>query len=204
MKILLADSMPMFTAAMRFLLTSQPDFQLVATLKYLDNIEADCRTYDPDLVIMRSFMSFQNNAFTASQKIKEHFPNIKVIIIIEADKAALVEECMAKQADSCISASAEPRDFISCIHKTMAGEKVFPVYEDNKWGPWKARLTDREMDTIRLICKNLTYEEMAVELKVSKRTVSFHVSNILNKTGHKNITGLILEAVHKGYLFSWK
>lgn len=204
MKILLADSMPMFTATMRFLLTSQPDFQLVATLKYLDNIEAECRNYDPDLVIMRSFISFQNNAFTASQKIKERFPHIKVIIIIEADKAALVEECMAKQADSCISASAEPRDFISCIQKTMAGENVFPVYEDNKWGPWKARLTDREMDTIRLICKNLTYEEMAVELKVSKRTVSFHVSNILNKTGHKNITGLILEAVHKGYLFSWK
>lgn len=204
MRILIADDAPLFKSTLQFLLDSQPDYQVVNTLENLDNIINECRTSSPDLVIMKTFLFYHNNAFTASKLIKEAFPNIKVILIIEANKAALVEEARLNLADGVIAATSTPKDFLICVQKTMAGEEPHPIYQDNKWGPWKARLTERELEAIRLICMNLTYEEMAVKLGVTKRTVSFHVSNLLNKTGHKNITGLILEASHKGYLTSWK
>lgn len=62
-----------------------------------------------------------------------------------------------------------------------------------------ARLTKRELEILQLICQELTYEEIAVQLKVSKRTVSFHVSNMLAKTGHRNIVGLAVDAVKNNY-----
>lgn len=204
MRVLLADPMPLFSRALAFLLEAQADCEVVGTLRNLDNIVAQCNTYNPDIVVIRTFMFFHNNAFTATKLIKEALPDLKVVIIIDNNKSALVEASKDCLADSCVSATAEPHEILNCINETFAGQHIFPFIDDNKWGPWKARLTDREMDTIRLICLNLTYEEMAVELKVSKRTVSFHVSNILGKTGHKNITGLILEAGHKGYVTAWK
>lgn len=60
-------------------------------------------------------------------------------------------------------------------------------------------LTDRELDILRLVCRNLSYKEIADELHISIRTVSFHVSNMLRKTGHKSLIGLAVEAADKGY-----
>ena len=45
----------------------------------------------------------------------------------------------------------------------------------------------------------MSYHEIAQELGITKRTVSFHISNMLSKTGHKSIIGLAVEAAEKGY-----
>ena len=47
-------------------------------------------------------------------------------------------------------------------------------------------LTQREADVIRLIAQGKTDREIAEELIISVRTVTTHVSNILNKTGAAN------------------
>ena len=62
-----------------------------------------------------------------------------------------------------------------------------------------ARLTKRELEILQLICQELSYEEIAKRLNVSKRTVSFHVSNMLAKTGHRSIVGLAVDAVKNNY-----
>lgn len=62
-----------------------------------------------------------------------------------------------------------------------------------------AQLTKRELEILQLICQELSYEEIARKLEVSKRTVSFHVSNMLAKTGHRNIVGLAVDAVKNNY-----
>ena len=45
----------------------------------------------------------------------------------------------------------------------------------------------------------MSHEEIAEDLGIKKRTVSFHISNMLVKTGHKNVIGLAVEATDKGY-----
>ena len=61
------------------------------------------------------------------------------------------------------------------------------------------KLTKRELEILQLICEELSYEEIATRLNVSKRTVSFHVSNMLAKTGHRSIVGLAVDAVKNNY-----
>lgn len=64
------------------------------------------------------------------------------------------------------------------------------------------KLTKRELEILQLICQELSYEEIAEKLQVSKRTVSFHVSNMLAKTGHRSIVGLAVDAVKNNYYTS--
>ena len=42
-------------------------------------------------------------------------------------------------------------------------------------------------------------EEIAQALGIKKRTVHFHVGNMLEKTGYKSLIGLAVEAAEKGY-----
>lgn len=103
-------------------------------------------------------------------------------------------------ADSFIYKESAARDFIDCLERTLAGEHLFPdVREKVTFGACHISLTDRELDILRLVCQNLSYQEIADELQISKRTVSFHISNMLSKTGHKSLIGLAVEAADKGY-----
>ena len=203
LKILLLDNEPLFAAGLKIILEAIPNQKVVGTVNNVDDVENNCEEYKPDAIFMRDFMFYKNDGFTATAKIKKSFPNIKVIMVLNFAKAALVKEAQIHGVDSCLLANDEPSAYHNCLWDTMKGEHIFPDVNDNKWGAAKIGLTDRELDIIRLTCRNMSYEQMADNLGVAKRTVSFHVSNILHKTGHKNITGLVLEAAHKGFLTDW-
>lgn len=112
----------------------------------------------------------------------------------------IIEMAREAGADSFIYKESAARDFIDCLERTLAGEHLFPdVREKVTFGACHISLTDRELDILRLVCQNLSYQEIADELQISKRTVSFHISNMLSKTGHKSLIGLAVEAADKGY-----
>ena len=59
-------------------------------------------------------------------------------------------------------------------------------------------LSDREIDVLKLICKEHTNQEIADQLFLSKRTVEGHRQRILEKVGAKNTVGLIVYAIAMG------
>ena len=58
-------------------------------------------------------------------------------------------------------------------------------------------LTDREKEVLRLILKEYSNQEIADELFISVRTVDAHKRNLLDKTGSKNVAGLVIYAVDR-------
>jgi DNA-binding NarL/FixJ family response regulator len=61
-------------------------------------------------------------------------------------------------------------------------------------------LTAREVDVLALIAQGLSDEEIAEELVISKATVRFHVTNVLQKLHLKNRTQAALYAIREGYV----
>lgn len=61
-------------------------------------------------------------------------------------------------------------------------------------------LTKREMEILSLIAAELTNEEIAHKLKLSKRTIDSHRQNIINKLQVKNTAGLIKYAFKIGII----
>ncbi|MDC7995440.1 response regulator transcription factor [Altibacter sp. HG106] len=56
-------------------------------------------------------------------------------------------------------------------------------------------LTDRETEVLELICKQFKTAEIAKKLFISPRTVEVHRKNLLQKTGVRNIAGLVIFAI---------
>lgn len=56
------------------------------------------------------------------------------------------------------------------------------------------RLSKREIEIVRLITQELSNEEIAHQLEISKRTVETHRKNILRKTEVKGVVGLVILA----------
>ena len=61
-------------------------------------------------------------------------------------------------------------------------------------------LTPREKDILALLAKEYTNEQIANQLFISYRTVETHRKNIMQKTGTRNLAGLIKFAISTGLL----
>ncbi|MCW1961255.1 response regulator transcription factor [Chryseobacterium viscerum] len=59
----------------------------------------------------------------------------------------------------------------------------------------KNELTDREVEVLRLVCQQLSTKEIADSLFISPKTVETHKTNLMIKTGVKNMAGLVIYAV---------
>ncbi|HEX9373395.1 MAG TPA: response regulator transcription factor, partial [Roseiflexaceae bacterium] len=62
------------------------------------------------------------------------------------------------------------------------------------------RLTERELEVLRLLAKGRQNKEIAGELWISERTVKFHVSAILSKLGVGNRTEAVSKAAQLGLI----
>ena len=62
----------------------------------------------------------------------------------------------------------------------------------------KIHLSERELEIIELVAAELTNQEIALRLSISKRTVDNHVSNIFTKTGSRNRGALVNWALSNG------
>ena len=59
-------------------------------------------------------------------------------------------------------------------------------------------LSAREIQVLKLVCKEKTNNEIGKILKISPNTVDFHRKNIYQKTKTTSIVGLVKYAIRKG------
>ena len=58
----------------------------------------------------------------------------------------------------------------------------------------------REVEILQLICKQLSTKEIADRLHLNEKTVESHRIHIMTKTKSKNMVGLALYAVERGFI----
>jgi two-component system vancomycin resistance associated response regulator VraR len=82
------------------------------------------------------------------------------------------------------------------MDRTAAGESVYPLsLPDPDFGSaFKRDFSERELEVLRELTRNLTNEEIAVKLHISPHTVKRHIENMLMKTGYKNRIDLAVNA----------
>lgn len=97
---------------------------------------------------------------------------------------------------------------VDAVHRVAAGEAVFsPGLADivlaaqerlASGTPVAARLTERELDILRLVVEGLTSRQIAARLVVSPRTVENHVHHLLTKLEQPNRATLVRYAIEQG------
>lgn len=60
-----------------------------------------------------------------------------------------------------------------------------------------ADLTQRELEVLNLSSVGLTYDDIATELRISSRTVKFHIVSALDKLGADNKTHAVAMAIRQ-------
>ena len=199
-RLMIVDDQKILLDGLAHLFEHSESIQVVKQLSFSEIAEVAAQVVQPDIILMDICMEGRTSGIETTRRIKEKMPRQKIVIMTGFPDVHFVEMAKEAGADSFLSKARSAKAFVDCLERTMAGEHIFPnVQEKTTFGFYHAQLTARELEMLRLICQNKSYQEIADELHITKRTVSFHISNMLAKTGHKSIVGLAVEAADKGY-----
>jgi DNA-binding NarL/FixJ family response regulator len=193
-RVLLADPHALFRRGVRLVLEDEADIEVVGETG--DGLDAVERIVDlmPDLVLMDVGMPGVSG-IEATRQVRALVPSVKVAILTVSERdedlfaavragatGYLLKEVSIEELPEAVRAVARGHSLIS---PTMASRLLTEfnvlsrrVEEERGNVP---RLSDRELEVLRLVARGLSNREIATDLVIAENTVKNHVRNILEK-----------------------
>ena len=194
-RVLLADDQAMVRAGFRMLLEAQPDIEVVGEAEDGVTTISAVRNLDPDVVLMDIQMPVMDGLEATRHIVAEQSKvSTRVLILTTFERDEYIFESLRAGASGFILKNAPPEDLINAIRVVAEGNALLApsvtrriITEFAKKPVPKTyeevikRLTEREIEVLRLVARGKTNEEIAGELVIGEATVKTHVSNVLTK-----------------------
>ena len=198
-KLVLADDHSFLVEGILTVLKQIARLEVAAVAKNGFELMEIVALHHPDLVLLDLNMPGYDG-LQCLQKIKAGYPATKVMVLTSYTQPELIEELKKLQADGFLAKDSSAAQLTEAVEKLLSGKKYFPaiVINNTSGSPFfidgflkKYSLTKREVDIIRLICREMSTREMAASLFLSELTINTHRRNILKKLDIKNVAGLV-------------
>lgn len=203
-KLLVADDHQVVQDGIKLLLRKVAHFEIVATVNNGEEALAFLQNHTVDVLLTDISMP-RMDGLTLTKQVKEHFPDIKVIILSMHNETSIVQDAISAEADGYVLKNTGRKELEEAIVKVSDGGIYYSaeivkiimkgVQLDKKIEINTKPLSDREIEILQLVCDELTTNEIADKLFLSPKTVETHRKNILKKTNNKSIVGLIKFAI---------
>ena len=193
-RVLVVDDQELFRRGLTMLLAIEPGIEVIGEAG--DGVEGTtlATTAAPDVILLDIRMP-KRSGIEACLAIKEAVPSAKIIMLTVSDEEADLYEAVKSGAagyllkDSSIEEVAQAvrvvADGQSLISPSMAVKLIDEFKQmsrpEREHVPGGLRLTERELEVLRLVAKGMNNREIARQLYISENTVKNHVRNILEK-----------------------
>jgi NarL family two-component system response regulator LiaR len=144
------------------------------------------------------------NGAEATEAILKICPDIKVIALTSFKEQELVENALKAGAIGYLLKNVEADELANAIRQVYAGKPTLApeaaqalIQASRRTYKPGIDLTGREQEVLSLLVEGLTNPEIAAQLVVSKSTVKFHVSSILNKMQVATRTEAVAKALQE-------
>ena len=198
-KIVIADDHLLIAETWATLINMDPDFEVVKVFDNTQTLVEEISEIKPDIAIL----DININPFSgieATKMIRRLAPGTKIIGVSMHNQPSFAKKMMRNGAMGYVTKSSNKNEMYEAIRSVMRGEKficaeiqrnitnqVLMEDDDNKL----SRLTEREIEIIKLIKNGCTNKEIAEKLFLSPRTVETHRARILKKLDLKNSLSLV-------------
>jgi DNA-binding NarL/FixJ family response regulator len=159
------------------------------------------RHKQPDLILIDLKMSDDEGIETVEQ-VKSKYPDIKIIVLSLFKDKAFIMDMIQLGVSGFLSKNAEPEEMLQTMRevktngvyydKTVTGFIIDNLQDKSRASNTTPRFSDKELRILSYICKEYKTEEIAAELNLSVRTIEGYRQKLLEKSGSKNVAGLVV------------
>jgi two-component system, NarL family, nitrate/nitrite response regulator NarL len=198
-KLAIVDDHQIVIDGLRSLLKGHEQYEIVLESNNPETILEQLHKQPVDILLTDVMMPVMTGVELAKQ-IRQQFSSIKIITLSMNGEGSLVNQ-MIEESDisGYLLKNIGQTEFLTALDKIAAGGIYFSeeVLEEmlkaseRKKETEEFKLTNREVEIVRLIEKEYSNKKIAEELFLSERTVETHRKNIFRKTKTSSLIGLI-------------
>lgn len=151
-------------------------------------------------ILLTDIMMAEMSGQQLAREVKKKYPSVKILALSMSGQAEIVSE-MINDADIAgyVVKNIGKKELTEAIEKIAGGGIYFSdivldelgKYSNIKKENEETRLTQREIEIIGLIEKEMSNKDIADKLFISERTVETHRKNIFRKTKTNSVIGLV-------------
>jgi DNA-binding NarL/FixJ family response regulator len=178
------DDHPILRKGLAALVNAEPDLKLVAEASNGKEAIEAFRSHQPDVTLMDLQMPGLDG-IQAIKAIRSEFPEARIIVLTTYTGDAQVVSALKAGARAYVLKGHVLDELLDTIRTVHAGKKRIPpdVAAELADHAIDDRLTEREIDVLRLIAAGNGNKQIADALSISQATVKSRVTNILSKLG---------------------
>lgn len=192
-RVLIADDQALFRQAIKTVLNAEPDIDLVAEAGDGEEAVALAEEHVPDVVLMDVRMP-KLSGIDAAGRLKDALPSTKIVMLTVSDEEEDLFDAIKAGASGYLLKDIDPSAVAETVRHIHSGQSMLSPSMASKLlsefatmskrtveRPYHPRLTDREMEVLRLVAQGLTNREIGKSLHISENTVKNHIRNILER-----------------------
>jgi DNA-binding NarL/FixJ family response regulator len=204
-RIFLVDDHTILRDGLRHLLEAEADLMVCGEAENAKKAKEQIARTTPEIAIIDISMP-GSDGIELVKDLKARFPNLKVLMLSMHDEAFYAERALRAGALGYIMKQAPTEHLLVAVRSVLANKRYLSsslatqfvdsfVAERRSNEAQPKRLSDRELEIVRLVGKGLTTAEMAEELGISGKTVEAHRGNLRRKLNLKNGSELLRYAL---------
>ena len=211
-RVLIVDDQELFRRGLTMLLSSEPGIEVVGEAG--DGVEgtALAERVAPDVVLLDVRMP-KRPGIEACLAIKEAVPAAKIVMLTVSDEEGdlyeavksgasgyLLKDSSMEQVAQAIRVVADGQSLISPSMAVKLIDEFKQMSSPDRDAGQPLRLTERELDVLRLVARGLNNREIAERLFISQNTVKNHIRNLLEKLQLHSRMEAVVYAVRENLL----
>jgi len=207
-KYIITDDHKIFRQGLKYALSDDTQLHCIGDaengLELIDLLKNE----QPDVILLDLKMPVMDGIETVKQ-IKPLYPDVRILMLTTYDDEHFVLHLVELGANGYLIKNAEPGEIKKAIHAVYQQGFYFNDLMNNAMLKKVTRktttedtngvkLSDRETEVLKWICKELTADQIAEQMYLSHRTVEGIRTRLIEKLGVKNIAGLVVYALKNG------
>lgn len=210
-KILIGDDHAIVRSGLTMLINSHDDMEVVGTAAEGRETFDMAMKLKPDIILLDLSMPPGENGLSATIRIKDAMPEIKILILTMHDDEEYIFKILQAGASGYILKSALDNDLMNAIRTIYQGNAYLCpgitktlihefVQKPSHGSKDATALTVREQNFLSLMALGYSNKEIAEELSVSVKTVESYRAKIMDKLNLKTRHELVRYAFKKGLM----
>lgn len=208
----IADDHKIFREGLKFTLEDYSELNLIIEATNGKDLITQITNNKPDVILMDIKMP-EMDGMQATAYIHQHFPDIKILVLSMHNEDKYILDVMRLGASGYLLKNAEPKEILDAIVTVLAkgfyfndnlsitmAKELLGINFMHRLHEKDAKLNEREIEVLKLICEECSNTEIADKLFLSVRTVEGYRTRLFEKIGSRNIAGLVIYAVKNGII----
>ena len=206
-RLLIVDDQTVVREGLAAILANYSDIEIVGQAEDGNRAVIVAKQTQPDVILLDMVMPGQDG-LTTIPKIKEVSPETRILVVtgfaetervFQAIKAGALGYLLKDATrDQLLQAVRDVSEGRASLQPSIAVRLIHEINHPSELLYTSTPLTRRESETLLLIARGLSNQEIADKLVVNDRTVAKYVSGILNKLHVANRTQAALYALREG------